>query len=111
MNNMDLSFSEMQEVQRELMEKYKDKWTPISPEIARDQLLWMIVEAGEAADIIKKVGDAEIMNNAEVRHHFVEELCDVLMYLSKITLCYSIEPDEIAKTFYEKHRRNMIRWE
>jgi len=48
--------NEMQAIQKELQEKYKDKWRPLSPEKGRDQLLWMMIEAGEIADIIKKSG-------------------------------------------------------
>lgn len=101
---------EMQEIQKQLQERYKDKWGGLSPEKARDQLLWMLIEVGEAADIIKKSGDGQIMNNADARKRFVEELCDVLMYLNDVMLCYSISPEELKKAYLEKHRRNMERW-
>lgn len=50
----DFGFMEMQKLQRELQEKYKDKWEAISPETAKNKLLWLMIELGEAADIIKK---------------------------------------------------------
>jgi len=106
----DLSFTEMQKIQKELQEKYRDKWTALSPEKGRDMLLWLIGEAGEAAEIMKKKGDTAIMENAEVRREFVEELCDMLMYLNDVMLCYSITPEELRAVYFEKHERNMKRW-
>ncbi len=107
---MDLDFTRMQEMQRELQAKYEHKWGGLSPAGGRDHLLWMLVEAGEAADIIKKEGDTQIMENKEVRKHFVEELCDVMMYLNDVMQCYEITPQELAEIYVEKHERNMKRW-
>lgn len=103
-------FEKMQSIQRELQEKYKDKWAPIEPRRGRDQLLWMMIEAGEMADIIKKQGDAAIVNDPEARRHFIEETCDVMMYLNDVMLCYGITPEELEKVYLEKHERNMKRW-
>ncbi|MCL2772300.1 MAG: nucleotide pyrophosphohydrolase [Oscillospiraceae bacterium] len=104
------NFTEMQNMQKALQEKYREKWTPLSPETGRSSLLWMIIEAGEAADIIKKDGDAAVIGNIEVRRHFIEELCDVLMYLNDVMLCYSITPEELESIYLEKHKKNMERW-
>ena len=106
----DLTFTQMQAIQHELQEKYKDKWKPICPENGRNQLLWMMIEAGEMADIMKKQGDAAIMNAPEVRTHFVEEICDVLMYLNDVMLCYGVTHQELTETYVAKHKRNMSRW-
>ena len=46
--------------------------------------------SGEEADIIKKDGDKKIVNDEKVRNNFIEELCDVFMYLNDVILCYSI---------------------
>ena len=78
--------------------------------IGRDKLLWMMIEAGEVADIIKKKGDDAILNDPETRHHFTEEVCDVLMYLNDVLLCYGITPNEVENVYLEKHKRNMSRW-
>lgn len=102
--------NEMQAIQKELQEKYKDKWRPLSPEKGRDQLLWMMIEAGEIADIIKKRGDRAIMEDAEVRHDFVEEICDVFMYLNDVMLCYGVTPEELTQIYKAKHQLNMSRW-
>ncbi|MDE6925264.1 MAG: nucleotide pyrophosphohydrolase [Acetatifactor sp.] len=104
------TFTDMQNIQRELQEKYKDKWGGLSPETAKSTLLWLYGEAGEVGDIIKKKGPAQIMNNEAVRTHFIEELCDVMMYFNDLMLCYDITPEEFERVYREKHRRNMERW-
>ena len=62
------------------------------------------------AQVIKKNGDGKIMDKEEVRTHFVEEMCDVLMYFNDVLLCYSITPEELKKAYQEKHEKNMNRW-
>ena len=103
-------FEEMQAIQKELQEKYKHKWSPLSPEIGRNKLLWLLIELGEAADVIKKSGDKKIMGDNEVRAHFIEELCDVLMYFNDVMLCYNVSIDELKEVYLQKHKKNMERW-
>ena len=105
-----LTFEKMYEMQVELHEKYKDKWRPICPAIGRDKLLWMMAEMGEVADIIKKQGDDQIMSDAAVREHFVEEMVDTLMYFNDVCRCYSITPDELERAYLAKHEKNLGRW-
>ena len=105
-----LDLRTMHTMQEELHEKYKDKWRPISPAIGRDKLLWMMAEMGEVADIIKKQGDERIMENADVRQHFVEELCDTLMYFHDVCRCYGVTPEELEEVYLAKHRKNLERW-
>lgn len=102
--------NEMQEIQKQLQEKYKERWGGLSPEKGREQLLWMLIEVGEVADILKKEGNEKVMEKEEVRAHFVEEMCDVLMYFNDVMLCYSITPEELKKAYLEKHNKNMGRW-
>ena len=103
-------FEEMQAIQKELQEKYKHKWSPLSPEIGKNQLLWLLIELGEVADVIKKSGDQKIMEDNEVRTHFIEELCDVLMYFNDVMLCYNVSIDELKEVYLQKHKKNMERW-
>ncbi len=105
-----MDFVEMQAIQKELQAKYFDKWGGLDPRKGRDTLLWMLIEAGEAADVIKKQGDEDIMNDPGTRSHFVEELCDVMMYFNDLLLCYDITPEELAGIYRAKHRKNMKRW-
>lgn len=44
---VDLNFTDMLGMQRELWERYKDTWTPIEPVYARNSLLWMMGEVGD----------------------------------------------------------------
>ena len=106
----DFSFNEMQAIQKELQAKYKNIWAPLEPRLGRDQLLWMIIEAGEVADIMKKQGDEAVMENEEVRRSFIEEMCDVMMYFNDVLLCYGITVDELREVYLKKHERNMKRW-
>ncbi len=106
----ELTVRAMLEMQKELQERYKDKWEAICPEHARNKLLWMIGEAGEAADVIKKKGDEAICRDPETRRHFVEELCDVAMYWNDILLCYGIDPSEVEEEYRRKHEADMHRW-
>ena len=52
----------------------------------------MMEEVGECIAIVKKKGDDQIMNNEEVRHHFIEEIVDVNMYMAQIMLRFDITP-------------------
>lgn len=103
-------FEEMQSIQKELQEKYKNKWRTLSSEIGKDQLLWLMIELGEVADVLKKSGSQKVMEDQEVRTHFIEELCDVMMYFNDVMLCYDISIEELKEVYLRKHKRNMERW-
>ena len=103
-------FEEMQKIQKELQEKYKQQWGGLPPEMGKEKLLWAYAEMGEVADIIKKNSSEDILKSREVREHFIEEMCDVMMYLNDVLLCYDVSPEEIERIYTEKHRRNMERW-
>jgi len=106
----DFSINEMQEMQRILQEKYKDKWEPICPETGKNKLLWMIGEIGEVIDIIKQNGDEKAVSDESLRSNLVEELADVLMYYNDVLLCYGISAEELKQAYSEKFVRNMSRW-
>ena len=106
---MDLKISQMQDMQRELWEKHKDKWQPLEPYYARDSLLWMFEEIGECIAIIKKRGEGDIVGNPQVREAFVEELADVYMYFNDVFMRYGIGADEISQAYIKKHAKNMKR--
>ena len=55
-------------------------------------------------------GDGPITEDPQIRRHFIEELCDVMMYFNDVMLCYDITPEELEEVYQEKHRRNMERW-
>lgn len=68
-------------------------------------LLWMVDEAGEVGDVIRK----QELEEPEVRRHFVEEMCDVMMYFNDLMNCFGISSDELAEQYRAKHRCNMTR--
>lgn len=106
----DFGINEMLKMQKELQEKYKDKWEPISPETGKNKMLWMIGEIGEVIDIIKKNGEAKAISDIELRKDLVEELADVLMFYNDILLCYGISANELKDSYIRKFERNMKRW-
>jgi len=106
----DFSINEMQEMQKLLQEKYKDKWEPIGPETGQNKLLWMIGEIGEVIDIIKQNGGTKASADSELRKELVEEMADVLMYYNDVLLCFGITADELKEIYAAKFERNMKRW-
>ena len=104
------SINEMQSMQKELQDKYKEKWERICPETGKNKFLWMIGEIGEVIDIIKKNGDKSAVADSSVRVHLIEEMADVLMYYNDVMLCYGITEDELKQAYIEKFQKNMKRW-
>lgn len=105
---MDLRISDLLAMQTELQNQHPE-WGGVHPSHARNQLLWGIGEIGEVIDIIKKRGDDEIMNDPETRRHFIEEMADVMMYLTDVMLCYGITAEEYSQIHARKHAHNMKR--
>ena len=106
----EFSIREMQEMQKVLQEKYKDKWEPICADVGQNKLLWMIGEIGEVVDIVKKNGGRKASEDQSIRNHLVEEMADVLMYYNDVMLCYGITEDELKEAYVSKFERNMKRW-
>ncbi len=105
----EFTINEMLELQRKFQKEY-NRWSSICPENGKNKLLWMVGEIGEVIDIVKKNGSQPVVENAELRAHFVEELADVLMYYNEILLCYGITSNELKRAYIEKAERNMTRW-
>lgn len=106
----DFSINEMQEMQKKLQDKYKDKWEQIAPETGKNKLLWMVGEIGEVIDIVKKHGGVKASSDDELRRELVEEMADVLMYYNDVMLCYGISADELKQVYTAKFEKNMTRW-
>ena len=107
---MDFTMNEMQEMQKLLQDRYKDKWEAIGPETGKNKLLWMIGEIGEVIDIVKKNGGTKASLDLKLRADLVEEMTDVLMYYNDVMLCYGITADELKKAYTDKFEKNMKRW-
>lgn len=106
---MDLSFSQMMQMQRALFEPHKDVWQPMEPEYGRDFLLYMVEEIGEVIAVLKKKGSDAVVNAPAVREAFLEEMADVLMYYNDVLLRYHVSPEEISESYLRKHLKNMGR--
>lgn len=106
----DFTVNEMLAMQQKLQEKYQDKWGALSPEIGKNQLLWMVGEIGEVIDIVKKNGGTKAAEDPKLRKDLVEELADVLMYYNDVLLCYGITAEELKNAYTDKFERNMKRW-
>lgn len=107
---VDFTVNEMLAMQKELQEKYKDKWEAITPDAGKHKLLWMIGEVGEVIDIVKKNGDEKATKDGTIRKDLVEEMADVLMYYNDVMLCYGITAEELKSAYTDKFKRNMKRW-
>ena len=108
---VDFSVNEMQKMQKELQEKYQDKWERICAETGKNKLLWMIGEIGEVIDIVKKNGGNKVSADELLRNELIEEMADVLMYYNDVMLCYGITTDELKQAYIDKFERNMKRWQ
>ena len=51
-----------------------------------------------------------MMKNAKLRHDFIDEMADGLMYFNDVLLCFDIKPEEFEEVYRAKHERNMTRW-
>ena len=109
MNKPVIDFADMQQMQKNLQELHKGEWNPLTPLQARNQMLWLVDELGEAIAIIKKKGEQGIMEDENVRENFCAEIADVLMYLNDVLICYDITPEEISEAYVKKHEYNMKR--
>ena len=107
---MALDFEEMRARQQALQARYAGWWEPVDPEHGRNKILWMLAELGEAIQLVKRNPTEAFMQEGSVRHDFVEELADVLMYFNDVLLCYGITVDELRDVYLKKHERNMKRW-
>lgn len=107
---VDFGVNEMQKMQKELQEKYKDKWESIDAETGKNKLLWMIGEIGEVIDIVKKNGGNKASTDELLKKKLIEEMADVLMYYNDVMLCYGITTDELKQAYISKFERNMKRW-
>ena len=61
-----------------------------------------LLKQGKWRILLKKQGDESIMQDMPVREHFIEEMCDTLMYLNDVMLCYGIFTRRIGKSLFKE---------
>jgi len=105
---MDISFSDMMQMQQDLHTALAQEWSPLEPEYGKNSVLYMVEEIGEVISILKKKGNG-VMEDPAVRSAFLEEMADVLMYYTDTLLRYHVTPEEISEAYVKKHSRNMGR--
>ena len=106
---MDLSISQMMQLQRQLYDQHSEEWSPMEQEFGKDFFLYMVEEIGEVIAILKKKGSAAVESDSAVRSAFLEEMADVLMYYHDILLRFHVSPEEISMAYWKKHAKNMGR--
>lgn len=104
----DLNFTQMLDMQKKLLAAHPH-WTPHTPEFAKDSLLWAFEEMGEIVAILKKKGGQAVAEDPAVRACFLDEVSDVLMYLTDMLDCVGATPAEIATAYRDKHNYNLDR--
>lgn len=105
----DLKISDMLQMSYTLWEKNKDTWAPMEAKYGRSFILFMIEEIGESIAIIKKKGEDSIMNDPDIRDHFVEELGDTIMYFMDVLNRFNISAEEFSDTYVRKFNKNINR--
>ena len=105
----DLKLSEIMDMQKELQDKHRGEWTPLTPEYGRSCLLWMVEELGEVISIVKKCDEKVIMRDEKVRSALIEEFVDVLMFMNDALICYGITANQFSDIYLKKHAKNMKR--
>jgi NTP pyrophosphatase (non-canonical NTP hydrolase) len=106
---MDLSISQMLEMQKKLFEAHGRMWAPMTPQYGHEFIMYMVEEIGEVISIWKKKGPEAMLEEPAVREAFLEEMADVLMYYNEVLLRFHVSADEISKAYDKKHQRNMTR--
>jgi len=109
MNKDNLSIKDITDLSKSLHKKYEETWEPMTPEHARDSILYMIEEVGEVISVIKKKSIEDIMEDQAVRSHLVEEMTDVLMYFSDALNRFKISPEEFSQAYVKKFEKNLSR--
>ncbi len=105
----ELTITKMLQCQYALWEKHQDSWGDMTPNSARNSLLWMIEELGEAIAIIKKRGEEDIMHDPQLKAQFTEELVDVFMYFLDVLNRYEISGQDFSDAYEHKNKINQTR--
>lgn len=106
---MDLSISDLMNMQQQLHRLHEKDWSPLEPEYGKNTILYMVEEIGEVISILKKKGDRAVVDDPQVRSAFLEEMSDVLMYYTDTLLRYHVTGQELSEAYTSKFRKNMGR--
>lgn len=73
----------------------------MEPKYAKTFILYMIEEIGESIAIIKKKGEESIMNDSEIREHFIEGSEDAIMYFLDVLNRFNISSQEFSYILHQ----------
>lgn len=106
-----MTVGDMLEMQKRLYETYQSLgWMSYTPENTAMHWLYMLGEAGEVIDALKKNRLDQLMQEGAARQHLVEEMVDTMMFYVDAMACMNITEAEFAQAYREKHDKNMKRW-
>ena len=104
MNNFGIN--EMQEMQKALRDKYKDRWGELTPEVGKNQLLWMVGEIGEVIDIVKK----HLAQGHELdKDRILGELGDIAWYLAEAATALDMDLEDVLQANIDKLKKRRER--
>ncbi len=109
---MDMTIGDMLEMQEKLYKAYGEPfgWMDYTPKNAAMHWLYMLGEAGEVVDALKKNSLDQLMQEGAPRRHLVEEMADTMMFFADTLACMGVSAEEFSKAYREKHEKNMNRW-
>ena len=108
----DVMIQEMLDLQNRLYDKCgkQNQWLTYTPDNAQLHWLYMLGEAGEVIDALKKNSLETLLQPGPARDHMIEEMADTLMFFVDTMACMNVTADELSQAYREKHERNVKRW-
>jgi len=108
MTKENISIKEMIALSKKLREKHPE-WGKPTPESNVSWFAWLVVEIGEAIDIIKKKGVKKIMEDKQTREEMIVEIADCYMFLADILDRYKFSHRDFSKAYFRKMEQNLKR--
>lgn len=107
-----MTIQEMLDLQNRLYDKCgkENRWLTYTPDNAQLHWLYMLGEAGEVIDALKKNSLDTLLQLGPARDHMIEEMADTLMFFVDTMACMDVTADELSQAYREKHERNIKRW-
>lgn len=107
-----MTVKDMLDMQYQLYNEYAQShhWLTYTPENAAMHWLYMLGEAGEVVDALKKHSLEELTSPGETRNHMVEEMADTMMFFMCTMACLGVTDEEFSYMYQKKHEKNMNRW-
>ena len=104
---MDLSISQMMQMQKDLYERHKGEWYPLEPEYGKDSILFMVEEIGEVAEVLNKRAGRKASEEDDLQEQLGIELADMLHYIVAIA---AINKIDLTRIIVEKDRKASVKY-